>query len=408
MTHSNEIRVRFAPSPTGLLHVGNARTALFNWLFARHHHGKLILRIEDTDQERTAQAFTDSLIDELTWMGIDWDEGPIVGGNYGPYHQIERLELYQKHLQTLISRNLVYPCYCTEEELEKEREMLIATHQTPRYGGKCLHLSDAQKSALTAQGRRHAWRFRVESGEIKFCDLIRGEINFNAKSIGDFIVVRSSGVPAYNFAVVVDDALMRISHVIRGEDHLSNTALQLLLYNELGFDAPQFAHHSLILGKDRAKLSKRHGAVAIGEFRRLGFLPDALTNYLAICGATLGDGIEICERENIIKLFSLNKMGKSGAVFDEDKLRWMNSHYIRYLSDETLSKMIKPMVQEIFGETKNGVWILSFCRAFKDNFTLINDAKEYLEIFNDENFIINEQAREAVGNSESQILLGHM
>ncbi|MCF8054822.1 MAG: glutamate--tRNA ligase [Deltaproteobacteria bacterium] len=405
--NKNNVRVRFAPSPTGSLHVGNARTALFNWLFARHHHGVLVLRIEDTDQERTLPQHTKSLLADLNWLEIDWDEGPVVGGGYGPYNQIERKEIYTKHLQGLIDKGLVYPCYCTETELEEERALLIATHQTPRYLGKCRNLNAAQRQELENQGRKPAWRFRVGSGEIVFEDLIRGRIQFLAESIGDFIIVRSNGIPAYNFAVVVDDALMEISHVIRGEDHLSNTALQLLLYQELGLKPPRFAHHSLVLGKDRAKLSKRHGAVAIGEFRRLGFLPKALINYLALCGTFVAERKEICSREEMISSFSLANMGKSGAVFDEDKLRWLNAQYIRDTADADLASLLTPLAEEVFLEnTPDEKWLEAFCACFKDNFVTLQDAGEYLRIFNDTAFKLDNAARSAVGAAEAQQILG--
>jgi len=413
-----KIRVRFAPSPTGSLHVGNARTALYNWLFAQQNKGSFILRIEDTDQERTLPIYTQSLLADLRWLGIMWDEGPLVGGAYGPYHQFERLEIYQRYLQVLIAKGLVYRCYCTEEELEAERSLLIATHQPPRYSGKCRNLTSAQQRDREAQGRQAAWRFSVGSGEIAFTDLIRGKISFWAQSIGDFIIMRANGTPAYNFAVVVDDALMEISHIIRGEDHLSNTALQLLLYRELGFTPPLFAHHSLILGKDRTKLSKRHGAAAIDEFRRLGFLPEALLNYLAICGMTLGSpqgktaapktemGQDIYSRTAMIELFGLEKMGKAGAIFDVDKLRWLNAQYLRHLEDAELAKRLEPLAMEIIGKPLPPQWLERFCGAFKENFVLLSDAREYLLFFSDEAFSIEPAAREVLGSAETQLLLG--
>jgi nondiscriminating glutamyl-tRNA synthetase len=260
-------RVRFAPSPTGDLHVGNARTALFNWMFARHYGGEFILRIEDTDPVRTSREFEFRILEDLAWLAIDWDEGPGKEGGKGPYHQQERLHLYDHYLKKLIEAGVVYPCYCTEAELEAERAELIFRKMMPRYMGKCRNLSDTARKTMADQGRMPSYRFRIGAGRIEFSDLIRGAMKFDAGALGDFIVVRSNGIPAYNFAVVVDDHLMSISHVIRGEDHLSNTALQLLIYEALGFKPPIFAHHSLILGKDRSKLSKRHGSVAVREFR---------------------------------------------------------------------------------------------------------------------------------------------
>ncbi len=280
MMNSTEPRVRFAPSPTGELHVGNARTALFNWLYARHYGGKLILRIEDTDRERTRRAYENNLLEDLKWLTLDWDEGPDRAGAVGPYRQSERLELYDAFLKRLIQEGKVYPCYCTEEELELERTALLSRKMAPRYLGKCRNLTQAQRRKLEAQGRKPTYRFRVESGTIAFHDGIRGAMKFEGEAIGDFIIVRSTGIPAYNFAVVIDDHFMEISSVIRGEDHLSNTAIQLMLYRAFDFDPPEFAHHSLILGKDRTKLSKRHGSVSVREFREQGILPEALLNYL--------------------------------------------------------------------------------------------------------------------------------
>ena len=283
-------RVRFAPSPTGDLHVGNARTALFNWMFARHHGGEFILRIEDTDSVRTSKDSERRILEDLAWLAIDCDEGPGRGGEKGPYHQSERLDLYDHYLTKLLRAGCVYPCYCTEEELEAERADLVFRKMMPRYMGKCRNLSDSDRKILADQGRQPSYRFRVATGWIEFKDLIRGAMKFEAAAMGDFIVVRSNGIPAYNFACVVDDHLMNVSHVIRGEDHLSNTALQLLIYQSLDFKPPLFAHHSLILGKDRSKLGKRHGSVAVREFRERGILPEVLLNYLSLLGGSFGSG----------------------------------------------------------------------------------------------------------------------
>jgi glutamyl-tRNA synthetase len=288
--NSTKPRVRFAPSPTGELHIGNARTAFFNWLYARHHGGKLVLRIEDTDRQRSTRAFEARVIDDLKWLSLDWDEGPDGKGEVGPYRQSERLELYESFLKSLQKDGRVYPCYCTEDELEVERTSLLSRKMAPRYMGKCRNLTEADRRRLEAQGRRPTWRFRVSQGAVLFQDLIRGTMKFEGEAVGDFIIVRSNGTPAYNFAVVIDDHFMEISTVIRGEDHLSNTAIQLMLYGALGFEPPEFAHHSLILGKDRTKLSKRHGSVSVREFREKGILPEALLNYLALLGSSIGEG----------------------------------------------------------------------------------------------------------------------
>ncbi|MDI6726923.1 MAG: glutamate--tRNA ligase, partial [Smithellaceae bacterium] len=280
----NSPRVRFAPSPSGSLHVGNARTALFNWLFARRYGGVFILRIEDTDQERTRDIYIRDLLADLSWLGLDWDEGPGKEGAAGPYHQSQRTDFYTTHIEQLKGNNRVYPCYCTEEELEAERKVLQEKRMMPRYLGRCRELSGEERSRLEREGRKPAYRFRVNEGTAQFDDLIRGPMKFDCRGIGDFIIFRSNGIPAYNFAVVIDDHLMGITHVIRGEDHLSNTAAQILLYQALDFPPPVFAHHALIVGKDHAKLSKRHGATSVTEYRDKGYLPHALVNFLALLG----------------------------------------------------------------------------------------------------------------------------
>ena len=389
-------RVRFAPSPTGDLHVGNARTALFNYLFARHHGGEFIVRIEDTDTVRTSVDCEHRILEDLAWLTIDWDEGPGAGGKKGPYHQHERLDLYDHYLDILIRADRVYPCYCTEEELEAEREELVFRRMTPRYMGKCRNLSDSDRKTLAAQGRQAAYRFRVGNGLITFTDLIRGAMKFDAEAIGDFIIVRSNGVPAYNFAVVVDDHLMDVSHVIRGEDHLSNTALQLLLYQALGFTPPRFAHHALILGKDRSKLSKRHGAVAVREFRNKGILPEVLLNYLALLGGSLSGGQEICTRDEMTVSFSLDRAGKSGAVFDEDKLKWLNATYIRREDLSRLTEQLLPFMRAAgyheIGDTDRG-WLERVVAAVRGDLTLLSDIGGQMEIFFDDRFALSDEAK---------------
>lgn len=400
-------RVRFAPSPTGELHVGNARTALFNWLFARHHQGTLVLRIEDTDQARTSRMFEEHLLKDLAWLGIDWDEGPGQEGSFGPYRQSERLSLYSHALTTLKASDAIYPCYCTDEELETERLGLIARKMMPRYMGKCRHLSDPDRKRLEAEGRRPAWRFKVPSGLIAFQDLIRGSMQFAGDAIGDFIIVRANGIPAYNFACVIDDHFMEISHVIRGEDHLSNTALQLLLYQALGFAPPLFAHHALILGKDRSKLSKRHGSVAVREFREHGILPEAMFNYLALLGASLGEGREVCSAQEIISRFSLDRAGKSGAIFDEDKLRWLNALYIHHTDTASLLEDLRPFIASAgYGKPLPDDHRLSgIIAAIRDNLMTLSDIGNYLDMFDDERYTLSEEAACLLATDEARKVL---
>jgi len=388
-------RVRFAPSPTGELHVGNARTALFNWLFARHGGGTFVLRIEDTDESRSQLSFQTSLLEDLKWLGLDWDEGPDKGGPYGPYRQSERLRIYEDHLKILLEKNLVYPCYCTEAELEEERQSLILSRKMPRYLGKCRNLTPEERRRKEAEGRKPSFRFRIHPQTVEFRDLIRGPIKFDAGGIGDFIIVRSNSMPAYNFAVVIDDHFMNITHVIRGEDHLSNTASQILLYRAFGFPLPEFAHHSLILGKDRAKLSKRHGSVAVGEFRKRGILPEALVNYLGLLGSSFAEGKEILSLEEMIAAFDLERASKSGAVFDEEKLRWLNAHYIRKTPTESLARKLDPFVKKLGIETKsiNEAWFRKLVDLVKDELTVLEEIGGQLDIFFDDRYQIAPEAR---------------
>jgi len=397
-------RTRFAPSPTGELHVGNARTALFNWMFARHWGGNLILRIEDTDESRSALSYQSNLLDDLKWLGLDWDEGPGKDGAHGPYKQSERLDIYSDHLKKLMDSDLVYPCYCTEEELDEERQTLILSKRMPRYMGKCRNLSDAEREALVAQGRKPSYRFKVPPTSIELNDLIRGPIKFEGESIGDFIIVRSNGMPAYNFAVVIDDHLMAITHVIRGEDHLSNTALQIMLYRAFGYEPPAFAHHCLILGKDHAKLSKRHGSVSVGEFRRRGFLPEALLNYLGLLGSSFTDGREIFSQSEMIEVFSLERASKSGAVFDEGKLRWLNAIYIRSLATDELIMRLQPFLHE-FGfqpETLDPEWFKNVIEIVKDELTTLADIGGHIDLFFDDRYEISSDAKHILDTANAR------
>ena len=392
---SHRRRVRFAPSPTGDLHVGNARTALFNWLFAKHYGGDFILRIEDTDQERTSPVFEKNILEDLKWLSIEWDEGPEKGGRLGPYHQIQRLDIYDKYTKELMSACKVYPCYCTEEELEAERVSLLSMRMMPRYTGKCKRLTAKEREALESRGRKPALRFSVDKGPIEFSDLIRGEMKFEGDAIGDFIIVRSNRIPSYNFAAVVDDHLMEISHVIRGEDHLSNTAIQILLYRALHFDPPEFAHHSLILGKDRTKLSKRHGSVTVREFRNRGILSPALLNYLSLLGGSVGEGKEVASMEEIINMFSLDRAGKSGAIFDEGKLKWLNAIYIRNCDVDKLTELLLPFIKDAGYDIDlmNRGWLHQVVEALRDNLVTLADVGLYLDIFIDDKYLISDEAR---------------
>ncbi|MBP2655069.1 MAG: gltX [Firmicutes bacterium] len=341
-----QIRLRFAPSPTGPFHIGGARSALFNWLLARKYGGKLVLRIEDTDLERSSRESEENIKEALKWLGIDWDEGIDVGGDYGPYRQTERLPLYADYTTRLLETGQAYYCYCSEDELEAERQELMAKGEMPRYLGRCRSLSDADRVKYEAEGRKPVVRFRVpENKEIIINDLVRGTVSFDSAGIGDFVIVKSDGIPVYNYAVVLDDALMSITHVIRAEEHLSNTPRQILIYEALGLSTPKFGHISLILGADRSKMSKRHGATAVEQYRSLGYLPEAVVNFLALLGWSPSGEQEIFSAAELIAEFSVERLAKNPAVFDIDKLNWINAHYIRKASPETVLELALPHLE---------------------------------------------------------------
>ena len=340
------MRLRFAPSPTGQLHVGNARTALFNWLFARRHGATFILRIEDTDFERSTRESERAIIEDLRWMGLDWNEGIDAGGAKGPYRQSERLDLYRTHAQELIARGHAYYCFCSAETLEADRQAAVMAGRPPMYPGTCRSIPPEEARRRVDDGEAAVIRFRVpEHREVIFEDIVRGRVRFETEVIGDPVLVRSEGIPAYNFAVVVDDALMEITHVIRGEDHISNTPRQILLYEAFGWRLPAFAHLSLVLGPDHAPLSKRHGATSVKEFRERGYLPEALTNYLALLGWSPGEGDELLPLEELARRFELEKVGHSASVFDPEKLAWANRHYLRLADSWRLARLALPFLQ---------------------------------------------------------------
>ncbi|MEC2222274.1 MULTISPECIES: glutamate--tRNA ligase [Heyndrickxia] len=342
---ANEIRVRYAPSPTGFLHIGNARTALFNYLFARSKGGKFIIRIEDTDQKRNVEGGVESQLKYLKWLGIDWDESIDVGGEYGPYRQSERLDIYKKYYEELLDRGLAYKCYCTEEELEAEREAQLARGEMPRYSGKCRHLTEEDRKRLEAEGRKPSLRFHVPEGKVyTFNDIVKGEVSFESDGIGDFVIVKKDGMPTYNFAVAIDDHLMKISHVLRGDDHISNTPKQLMIYEAFGFEPPVFGHMTLIVNEHRKKLSKRDGSIIqfIEQYAELGYLPEALFNFIAMLGWSPKGEEEIFSREEFIQIFDPERLSKSPALFDRQKLAWMNNQYMKKLDLDKVVELALP------------------------------------------------------------------
>ena len=345
---SGGIRVRFAPSPTGQLHVGNARTALFNWLLARGAGGAFILRIEDTDAERSTLESEAAILRDLRWLGINWDEGPDAGGAHGPYRQSERLHLYHSYAKELLGADAAYYCFCSTAQLETERQEALAAGRPARYAGTCRRLSRDQAAARIAAGERPAIRFRVpEARDVIFKDIVRGDVRFHTDVIGDPVIVRADGHPAYNFAVVIDDALMEITHVIRGEDHISNTPRQILFYEALGFTPPTFAHLAMVMGPDHSPLSKRHGATSVSEFRSKGYLPEALVNYLALIGWSPGNDEELLPIEELAKRFALEHVGHSAGMFDEEKLAWVNRHYLKTADPKRIAELSLPYFQAV-------------------------------------------------------------
>jgi len=389
---------RFAPSPTGYLHLGNARTAIFSYLFARHHGGKFILRIEDTDRERSSKEFEEMLLKDLEWLGIEWDE---------LYRQSERFDIYREYALKLVESGWAYPCICTPEELEEERKLAEEKGIPYRYSGKCRHLTleEAKRKGLP-----YTIRFRVPEGEvITFEDLVKGPISISADDFGDFVIVRSDGTPVYNFVVVVDDALMGVSHVIRGEDHIPNTPKQILIYRALGFEIPKFAHLPVILGPDRSKLSKRHGAVSVKNYREEGFLPEAMFNYLCLLGwSPPEEGREIYSKEELKKLFDLKDINSSPAVFDAQKLRWMNGVYIReVLSVDKLANYLTPFLREAGYEFEDE-YLKKVLEKARDAFETLLEAVEKLRPFFVDDVVYSEEAKAVLENQSAVQVLNYV
>lgn len=345
---NREVRVRFAPSPTGHLHIGGARSALFSYLYARKNKGKFIVRFEDTDQLRNVEDAEGKLLSNLAWLGIEWDESVDVGGPYGPYRCSDRMDLYSKYAEELLAKGQAYKCYCSSAELEAEREAQVAGGITPMYSGRCRSINDGERRRMEDAGFSPNIRFRVPEDQVMVVnDLVRGQIEFETNGIGDFIIVRPNGMPTYNFAVTVDDHLMQISHVIRGEEHLTNTPRQQMIYNAFGWEQPEFAHLSLILNEDRQKMSKRDEQIMqfVDQYKELGFLPQAVLNFLALFGWSPTTEQEIFTKEELIEQFSLERVTKSPAVFNVGKLHWMNNHYIKESSLESVVDLCRPYLQ---------------------------------------------------------------
>jgi glutamyl-tRNA synthetase len=392
MANQELIRVRFAPSPTGYLHIGGARTALYNWLFARRNKGVFILRIEDTDRTRSTEEAVKAILDGLEWLGIDWDEGPDVGGDFGPYFQTQRLNIYNEWAEKLIKEGKAYYCFCTPEELDEQRRLAAQRKEAPKYGGKCRKMGKEEIEKNLKAGKPKVLRFRIPmTGSTNVQDLIRGEVSFENELLDDFVLVKSDGFPTYNFAAVVDDYLMRITHVIRGDDHLSNTPRQILLYQAFGLTPPKFAHIPMIMGQDKARLSKRHGATSVIDYKDLGYLPEAMINYIARLGWGYKDQ-EIFSRDELIEKFSVEKVQKTSAIFDFAKLNWLNARYIKESSTDRIISLAMPFIEQSYPGTDKA-YAEKVIKCLHDRLKTIVEIVPLSEYFFKDNFKMDAEAR---------------
>jgi len=377
----NKVRVRFAPSPTGYLHVGSLRTALYNYLFAKHNHGDFVLRIEDTDQSRYVEGAVENLISTLNWCELDYDEGPEKDGELGPYYQSQRTEIYNEHIQQLLEKGLAYRCFCSTERLEQLRNEQVEKNIDPRYDGKCRNLNKTE-SEERAKNESCVIRLAVpENGETSFPDLIRGKVSFQNELIDDQVLIKSDGYPTYHFANVVDDHLMQISHVIRGEEWLPSTPKHVILYKFFDWELPQFAHLPLLLNPDKSKLSKRQGDVAVEDYKSKGYLPQSMNNFVALLGWNKGDDQEIFTIPELVEHFSLERVSKAGAVFNKEKLDWMNGMYLRNLSDEGFLQLALAKMKDLGYDTGDVSKNNAIALSFKERITTINELEEKASLF---------------------------
>lgn len=411
---TNPVRVRYAPSPTGHLHIGNARTALFNYLFARHHNGKFIIRIEDTDLKRNIAGGEESQLKYLKWLGVDWDESIDVGGEYGPYRQTERLDIYTKHVQELLDRGLAYHCYCTEEELEQEREEQTAQGHTPQYSGKCRHLTEEQRQAHITAERAASIRFHVpQERSYTFADMVKGEITFEAATTGDWVIVKKDGIPTYNFAVVIDDYLMRISHVLRGEDHITNTLRQLMIYEAFGWEVPIFGHMTLIVNENGKKLSKRDESIIqfIEQYDELGFMPEAMVNFIALLGWSPKGEQEMYMLDELIEVFDEQRLSKSPAVFDTNKLNHISNSYIKQADIERLTQMAIPHLQKAellpleLSEAQYS-WARDLVKLYQEQMNHASEIVGLSDLFFREELIMDEESQALLAEEHVPTVVG--
>ncbi|MED1467406.1 glutamate--tRNA ligase [Bacillus salipaludis] len=405
---SNEVRVRYAPSPTGHLHIGNARTALFNYLFARNKGGKFIIRIEDTDKKRNIAGGEESQLKYLKWLGMDWDESVDIGGEYGPYRQSERNDIYEVYYKQLLENGKAYKCYCTEEELEAEREGQIARGENPQYSGKCRHLTAEQRSQLEGEGRQPSIRIAVPQGKTyTFDDMVKGVVSFESEGISDYVIVKKDGTPTYNFAVAVDDHLMEISHVLRGDDHISNTPKQLVVYEALGWEPPIFGHMTLIVNESRRKLSKRDESIIqfIEQYEDLGYLPEALFNFITLLGWSPAGEEEIYSKAEFIELFDAERLSKSPALFDKQKLAWMNNQYMKKVELDRVYQLAVPhlikagRLPEKMTEAEQH-WAKSLVALFQEKMSFGAEIVELTELFFKDEAEYEEEAKEILSGEQ--------
>ena len=392
---TEKVRVRFAPSPTGHLHIGGARTALFNYLYSRHNNGAFVLRIEDTDRSRSTDEYIEAIIEGMKWLGLDWNEGP--------FRQTDRFDVYRNYVDRLVKEGKAYYCYCSAEELEERRKLALATGKMPKYDGRCRNLKQP------VPGEIPAVRFKIpHEGQTIVDDLIRGTVVFENNQLDDLIILRSDGTPTYNFTVVVDDVDMKITHVIRGDDHLNNTPKQMHIYKALGYNIPKFAHLPMILGSDKTRLSKRHGATSVMAYYEMGYLPDALVNYLVRLGWSYGDQ-EVFSREELTKCFSFDNVGRAAAVFNPEKLLWLNSQYIIHSPSEKLAELVMPfLVKENIISDGQGIdkeWLGKAINTLKERSKTLVELAHSLRYYIMEEVEYTEKAREKFLNEKSRDLL---
>jgi len=404
----SDIRVRYAPSPTGHLHIGNARTALFNYLYARNQGGKFIIRIEDTDQKRNIEGGEQSQLHYLKWLGMEWDESIDVGGEYGPYRQSERIAIYDEYTKQLFEKGMAYKCYCTEEELEADRAAQMERNETPKYSGRCRHLSEEDRAQFEKEGRKPSIRFKVPNDKVlRFDDMVKDEVSFESDGFGDFVIVKKDGIPTYNYAVVIDDHLMKISHVLRGDDHISNTPKQLLIYDAFGWEPPVFGHMTLIVNESRKKLSKRDESIIqfIEQYEELGYLPEALFNFIALLGWSPAGEEEIFSKEEFIEKFDAERLSKSPALFDRQKLTWMNNQYMKKAEidrviDLALPHLIKAGKIKEDRTAEEDTWVKSLISLFQEKMSYGAEIVEMSALFFQDELDFEEEAKEVLAEEQ--------